>query len=572
MSIPRPEHPNPQFARQTWKNLNGDWQFMIDNGRSGIARGLYREDAVFDGTIRVPFCPESRLSGVEHRDFLAGVWYRRTVTLSEPETRRLVRLHFGAVDYHAIVYVNGQPAGEHTGGYTSFALDISPLVRVGSNTVTVFAQDDTRDPRIPRGKQSEEYDSHGCDYTRTTGIWQTVWLEFLPHTHIESVKYYPDSGQGTITVRAALAGAGTLTAAVFYEGRPVGRHTAASAGGGELFTIPLAETHLWEPGHGRLYEVRLTYGDDAVCSYFGLRSVRLDGSAFRINGKAVFQRLVLDQGFYPDGVYTAPDDEALQNDIRLSMAMGFNGARLHEKVFEPRFLYHCDRMGYLVWGEYPDWGADYSRPETHIRFLGEWMEAVERDFNHPAIVGWCPHNEVWTYQDRPPYRPGLVLTYRMTKAADPTRPCIDASGWLHTETDIYDIHDYEQDPAALAGRLNRFAADGELADPFAGPQHYAGQPVMVSEYGGILWRADGSGWGYGSSPKTAEEFLARFAGLTAALLANPRLCGLCYTQLTDVEQEQNGLVTFDRRPKFDPARIRAILSQKAAAEEEPPDR
>ena len=276
---------------------------------------------------------------------------------------------------------------------------------------------------------------------------------------------------------------------------------------------------------------------------------------------------MLDQGFYPDGIYTAPTDDDLKKDIELSMTLGFNGARLHEKVFEERFLYYADKMGYLVWGEYPDWGLDHSRPENLAPILNEWMEVVERDRNHPSIIGWCPRNETWDQGWRKQWDEGVALLYDVTKAMDPTRPCIDASGNFHVKTDVFCLHDYSQDPAVLRERYMPLTKGDCPIDPHAERQRYGGQPVMISEYGGIAWDTTGNGWGYGEGPKTLEEFYERFEGLTNALLDNPALFGFCYTQLTNVEQEQNGLYTYDRQPKFDISRLCAIVSRKAAIEE-----
>jgi hypothetical protein len=299
--------------------------------------------------------------------------------------------------------------------------------------------------------------------------------------------------------------------------------------------------------------------------------VKTDGEKFLINKKSVFQRLVLDQGFYPDGIYTAPTEEALIRDIRLSMEAGFNGARLHQKVFEPRFLYHCDRMGYLVWGEQGNWGLDVSAPDGVKNFLPEWLEVLKRDFNHPSIIGWCPFNETWDYEGRRQDNALLEIVYHTTKLFDTTRPCIDTSGNYHVVTDIYDLHDYEQSPEKFKAFYAGFAAGGELADSHSDRQTpVKGVPVFISEYGGIKWDEDGGNeksWGYGNAPKTKEEFLARYRGLTDSLLDNPRMCGFCYTQLYDVEQEVNGLYTYARKPKFDMDILRRINSRKAAIEE-----
>lgn len=564
----RPEHPNPQCKRENWRNLNGTWEFDFDFGRSGRARKLH-EGGVLSKKIEVPFCPESQLSGIGYTDFIPAVWYRRTFSVSEAERSGRVLLHFGAVDYRTVVYVNGKEVGSHVGGYVSFTFDITDALTTGENTLTVYAEDETRDNLIPSGKQCMQYHSCGCSYTRTTGIWQTVWLEFVPTTHIASFRLYPDAENGTLRVVADLVGKGTFAVTASYNGNTVGACQKISNGGACDIEIPLTETHLWEVGCGRLYDLTLVYGDDTVKSYFGLRSLRYADGKFYLNGKSVFQRLVLDQGFYPDGIYTASSEEALVADIHLSMALGFNGARLHEKVFEPRFLYHCDQLGYLVWGEYPNWGVDISNPDSLMAMLPEWMEEVKRDFNHPAIVGWCPLNETWDFDGRQQCNEVLANIYRVTKAMDDTRPCIDTSGNYHVLTDIFDVHDYDQDPVSFREHYNLLMTENKLHDKFSERQHWNGKaPVFISEYGGIRWSVDGSGWGYGNTPKTEEEYKERFRGLADAILDNDRIFGLCYTQLYDVEQEQNGLYTYTREKKFeDMDFFRTVLSRKAAIED-----
>lgn len=572
----RSEHPNPQWERKTWRNLNGVWEFDFDFGASARDRKLYEQDAL-DQEIIVPFCPESALSGIGYKDFMAAVCYRRTFTLSAGELGGRVLLHFGAVDYKAYVYVNKKLAGCHIGGYASFCFDITAFAAEGENVVFVIAEDDVRSKLQPRGKQSELYFSHGCDYTRTTGIWQTVWLEFVPETYIKSAKFYPDIQNGTLTVEGEASGAGTVTAAASFAGRPMGSAQAETAGGHFHLQLQLEEVHLWEVGTGRLYDLKLTLGADSVSSYFGMRSLRLDGMKFLINEKSVFQRLVLDQGFYPDGIYTAKDEGAFVKDIEISLAAGFNGARLHQKVFEPRFLYHCDRLGYIVWGEYGNWGMDYTDPRAAENFMAEWIEVVERDFNHPAIVGWCPFNETWEYEEtaaerrhgKPSGHRLLELTYKLTKALDHTRPCIDTSGNYHSVTDIFDTHDYTQDVEQFRAYAEQLEKTGAIYDRFWEKQTYRGEPTFVSEYGGIKWDVKGAaeGWGYGEGPQTEQAFIARYKGLTDALLDAPGMFGFCYTQLYDVEQEVNGLYTYEREPKFDMRIFREINSRKAAIED-----
>lgn len=571
MNIPRPEHPKPQFMRDNWLNLNGRWAFEIDNGRSGKARGLSKTDAKLNSEITVPFCPQSELSGVNHKDFMYGVWYQRTVTLTDEQVAGRTVIHFGAVDYHTEVFVNGESVGTHTGGYVSFKFDITDYVKAGENLITVYAEDDERDPLIPRGKQSEEFFSHNCDYTRTTGIWQTVWLEFTPKAYIEKVRIIPNIDEGNFFITADVVGEGTLKASATYEGKPVGEVSAVANGSQVRVTLAVSEIHLWELGAGRLYDIDFTFGEDKVHSYAGLRSVSLSGKKFLLNGKSVFQRTVLDQGFYPDGIYTAPSDAALIKDIELSMSCGFNGARLHEKIFEERFLYHADKMGYMVWGEFPNWGLDHTRAESIYSVLPEWLEEVDRDFNHPAIIGWCPLNETWDLHGCKQDDRVVRTIYLATKAADNTRPCIDTSGNFHTDTDIYDLHNYIQDAEVFKTHYDNFTnGTEELWDPniAAGRQQYDGKkPLFMSEYGGIGWSLDQNAWGYGNSPKSPEEFIERFRGLANAILDNPSFMGLCYTQLTNVEQEQNGLFTYDRQPKFPVEIFHEILTKKAAIED-----
>jgi len=569
--IPRPEYPRPQFVRDDWMNLNGEWQFELDQGCSGRKRGLVEKEKL-EGKIIVPFCPESALSGVNNKDFMRCVWYKRTFELPESAAGKCVFVNFGAVDYACEVWVNGVSCGTHEGGYTSFSVEITKAIRTGVNEITVCAEDDVRNPMQPSGKQSTRYESAGCHYTRTTGIWQTVWLEWMDASHFEQVFLTPDAASGRLHIRAKVANGKdcTLKAATAYKDDFTGTAEGKVNNSWVQCTVDLTKTFLWNVGDGKLYDLQLQLVKDgavvdSLSSYFGLRSIGFDGMKFVINGKPVFQRLVLDQGFYPDGIYTAPSDAALRRDIELSLAMGFNGARLHEKVFEPRFLYWADRMGYMVWGEMANWGLDHSDIGALNAFQKEWLEAMARDYSAPSIVGWCPFNETWDYEGRRQNNDVLRMTYRLSKALDSTRPVIDTSGNYHVETDIHDVHDYEQNVEVFASRYG--AGTEPIFERFRDRQQYKGQPVFVSEYGGIRWTEEESGWGYGQGPKTEEEFIARYKGLTETLLNNPDHFAFCYTQLTDVEQEQNGLYTYDRRPKFDPAIIRAINSQKAAIEE-----
>lgn len=401
-NIPRPEYPRPEFVRDNWVNLNGEWDFEIDYACSGQEKEFYNRNSL-DSKIIVPFCPESKLSGIENKDFMPCVWYRRNIEIPDEYKGSDIILHFGAVDYYAIVYVNGEKVTEHKGGYTPFSANITEYLKDSDNYITLCAYDDIRSHNQPGGKQSFLYDSHDCYYTRTTGIWQTVWMEFVNKARIDSVKITTNTDEYTVTIglKSTVDAVGKyVLIETFWDSNATGALKTHLSSTYTEITIALTEKHLWEVGKGGLYDLKLTLFDgndicDSVSSYFGVRSVYLNKRAFMLNGKSVFGRWVLDQGFYPDGIYTAPSDDALKADIEYSMQLGFNGARMHEKVFEPRYLYWADKLGYIVWGEHANWGLQITEPGQILHFLPEWIEAVERDFNHPSVIGWCPFNETW---------------------------------------------------------------------------------------------------------------------------------------------------------------------------------
>jgi beta-galactosidase/beta-glucuronidase len=488
-------------------------------------------------------------------------------------------MHFGGVDYKAWVYLNGQLAGSHIGGSAAFNFDITKFLKAGPNEVVVKVNDDMWSGLQPRGKQSPD-DSGGCIYTRTTGIWQSVWLEAVGSSFVENLSVVTDPDNARVIITAKINGADkdlTFTAEAFADGKLTGSDTSKGPWQNTL-VLNLKDKKLWEPGSPFLYDLKITLSSgkekiDELKSYFGLRKVTIDGRKILINGKPFFQRLILDQGFYPDGLWTAPSDEALKNDIELSMACGYNSARLHQKVFEPRFLYWADKLGYLVWGEYPDWGFEF-KPEGFSAYVNEWTEILLRDRNHPAIVGWCPFNEQDTRA-----KEISQLIWNLTKAVDPTRPALETSGWTHTlpNPEVLDTHDYEGNPDTLRSRwmeqlgvaaedLSVPARDSSKAPPKAG----RALPFMISEIGGVGWSTEG-GWSYGTGPKNLDEFYARYQGTIDAMLDNPHLFGFCYTQLTDVEQEKNGLYYYDRKPKFDVKKIHDITARQAAYERGAPN-
>ncbi len=596
MSIPRSEYPRPQFVRKEWLCLNGEWQFEIDSGDSGLERGL--KDRELGRRITVPFCPESELSGIGNTDFMNAVWYRREIKLAKSWGENKILLHFQAADFDTTVWVNGAEAGRHRGGFSPFTFDLGSAAGLGGKITLVVRCRDLKGWLKPSGKQSDLYESYSCLYTRTTGIWQTVWLEPVPEIHLRRPRITPDIAGKCFRIEQPVSSnaTGYKIVAILKDGKgEISRDEVAASqdfAPSLKLPVPVSRLKLWQPGKAFLYDIELQLLDasgrivDSAASYAGLRGITIEGKKVKINGRPVFQRLVLDQGYYKDGILTAPDEAALIRDIELSMQAGFNGARLHQKVFEERFLYHADRLGYLVWGEFGDWGIEKwitkanSYPDPLIyqpgaAIITQWLEVLERDYSHPSIIGWCPLNETgrMPVEDRivslDDITRGLFLA---TKAMDRTRPVLDASGYAHRvpEADIYDCHDYCQDPAQQAEHHTGLAESKPFQNAPGWNIPYRGQPFFNSEFGGIKWNpasTDGkASWGYGDTPKSLEEFYSRFEALCNVLLDNPLMFGYCYTQLTDVFQEQNGIFFFDRSAKFDLKRLKRIQTKKAAIE------
>lgn len=554
MSILRCEYPRPDFQRaaETFFPLNGQWEFG------------YGRDGDFTKEITVPFVPESELSGIGEVCDEKYVRYRRTFTLPESFEKGRVILHIGACDYETYVRINGVSAGVHAGGYTPMEFDITKLLTEGENTVTVTAFDDTASPLQPSGKQAADF-PHGCFYTKCTGIWQSVWLENVPDTYIRSVKILPDVKGEKADFTVELSRDSSVCAEISFAGEKVG----CGRGNGKTvkFSVPVLSPHLWDIGEGNLYDVRLDCGDDSVYTYFGMRSVECDGRKLLLNGKPLFMRLLLDQGYYPDGIYTPADAAVFAKDIDRCMAAGFNGVRMHMKVFEPGYVYEADKKGFLLWGEFPNWGLDISDSRANDIFLPQWTEAVLRDVNHPSIIGWCPFNEAF---------PGdntaiMKAVFEKTKRIDPTRPVIDTSGYIHViEGDIYDVHDYTQNPKELFSHYSDFE-NAPYKNPFDYNAGYNGKtPFFVSEFGGAFYDIDaihensaqesGNPWGYGQAPANEDEFIARLSALCSVLRDNPGICGFCYTQFTDVMQEMNGIFSYDRRAKFNLDRVKKAVT------------
>jgi len=583
-NTPRPEYPRPQFERSEWVNLNGTWSYTFDFGRSGEER-LLRESTNLGGEILVPFCPESKLSGVQHTDFINTIWYQRTISIPADWKDRLVILHFGAVDYAATIFIDGRKVTTHYGSGSSFSVDITRYVTPGKDANLVLCVDDNiRSGRQPVGKQSQEYYSAGCCYTRVTGIWQTVWMEPVAPNGLKQVSAVPDIDQQQLVISPEFYQenpANTLTVEM-SDGKKTVASKTVKCGNHSTIVLPVKNPKLWSPESPFLYDLTYTVKDasgqviDRISSYTGMRKVHVADGYFYLNNQPYFQRLVLDQGFYPEGIWTAPSDEALKHDIEMSKAVGFNGARLHQKVFEERYYYWADRLGYITWGEQGNWGMDVNNEEAARNFISEWAEIVVRDRNHPSLVTWTPFNETWGCSDTGVYARMMRDVYFLTKAIDPTRPVNDVSGDGHILTDIWSVHDYSRTKDELIEHHTIKSG----VEPFRNQPKkkfldtYNGQPYMLDEFGGLPWIKESdrsSSWGYGSNIDSIEEFYRILEDQLDAIIACKHITGYCYTQITDVEQEKNGIYEYDRTPKFDTERLRSIFAKIPSVIKDPQD-
>lgn len=567
-------YPRPQLRRERWQELNGSWDFALDPE----ARHQCPSEVAWTSKIEVPFAPETERSGVSETGFFRACWYRRSfdrIPLGRDE--RLI-LHFGAVDYRATVWVNGDEAVRHEGGYTPFHADVTDLLSEdGPQELIVRAGDDPSDLAQPRGKQDWQLVPHSIWYPRTTGIWQTVWLEVVPTVRLESLRWTPSLSDWDVGLEASITGQGAgplrLAARLTARGRvladdlysvvdgEVNRHIALSDPGIDDFRNEL----LWSPQSPTLIEAQLELTDtegrvlDRVKSYTALRSVSAQGDRFVLNGRPYHMRLVLDQGYWEGCGITAPDDDALRRDVELAKAMGFNGVRKHQKIEDPRYLYWADTLGLLVWEEMP---SAYRFTHHSIqRLVRQWTEVLERDFSHPCVVAWVPFNESWgvpNLPDSPTERHYVQSLYHLTKTLDPSRLVVGNDGWESVATDLIGIHDYEGDPAQLAHRyhsedvrprLFRRERPGGRILVFDDRNH-ADHPIILSEFGGVaLASKDESLWGY-SRCRNPEELKVRYTALLEVVRTLNLFAGFCYTQFADTYQEANGLLYADRRPKF----------------------
>ena len=579
-----PDYPRPQLRRARWRSLDGPWRFRFDDD----ARFAGPADlVVWPHEIAVPFAPEAARSGVGDAGFHPVCWYERDVVLPDPDGGRVL-LHFGAVDYAARVWVNGRFVGAHEGGHTPFALDVTDALRPdGPQTVTVRAEDDPHDLAKPRGKQDWQRDPHSIWYPRTTGIWQTVWAERVPTTRLGRLRWTPHLERWEVGFEAFLDGPLSddlqLRLTLRLGDRVLARDVYGVTGGEVHRRIALADPGiddvrgelLWSPERPTLLDadVELWQGDrlvDAVRSYTALRSVAAEGGDFLLNGRPYYLRLVLDQGYWPESGMTAPDADALRRDVELAKALGFNGVRKHQKVEDPRYLYHADRLGLLVWAEMPS--AYRFSAKAVERLTREWTAVVERDYSHPSVVVWVPFNESWGVPDlalAAAHRSCVRALYHLTKTLDPTRPVVGNDGWENVATDLLTVHDYDNEPGRFAARYGpavtvetllggRLPAGRRLA--VEGYAH-AEQPLLLTEFGGIaLARASDPdadrAWGYATA-RDARDLHAKYAALLAVVHDLRAFRGFCYTQFTDTYQEANGLLYPDRTPKVPAALLHA---------------
>lgn len=581
-------HPRPQLQRSTWESLNGRWDFALDEDGSWSLPG----EVSWDRSIVVPFAPETPLSGIGAEGFFRSCWYRRTVEIAPVRGGERIFLTFGAVDHSARVWVDETFAGCHEGGYTPFSIDITDFLRPGDeHEIILCAEDDPHDLAKPRGKQDWQLEPHAIWYPRTTGIWQTVWLERRPASWIDSLRWTPGLASWDIACEVVIEGESRndlrleviLTVPDDESEQPprLLAHDVYSVVSGEVHRrIALSDPGiddyrnelLWSPTRPTLIDamLRLLGPDgeviDEVLSYTALRAVGVEGDRFILNGRALELRLVLDQGYWPDGGMTAPDDDALRRDVELAKAMGFNGVRKHQKIEDPRYLYWADHLGLLVWEEMP---SAYRFTLGSIdRLAREWTAALLRDISHPCVVTWVPFNESWGVPDlpsHPPQQSFIQALYHLTKALDPTRPVVGNDGWESAETDIIGIHDYDDDPTRIRQRyfehediptILRRARPGGRLSTLSGHEH-AGQPVVLTEFGGISYappEGNDESWGY-SVVKTPDELERAYFQLLETIRELPLLAGFCYTQFADTYQETNGLLYADRRPKFPVERI-----------------
>jgi len=566
--------------RAEWRTLNGIWEFEFDDQDRGMAERWFRRDQPLSKHITVPYAFQTPLSGIGDASFHDIVWYRRALDVPASWKGQRVLLNFGAVDYAATVWINGEQVVTHRGGHTPFGADITDAMKPAGNIITLRVEDPSTDRTIPRGKQYWREKSESIFYTRTTGIWQPVWIEAVQATRIATLRTTPDIDRSQVTFQVSPGKAVPdlrLRVTLKLRDAQVAQSETACGTRGCTAVLSLERQELWSPERPTLYDATVELlarnaVQDTVSTYVGLRKVSVHNGRVYLNNAPYYLRLVLDQGYWPESLLTPPSEDAILYDIKMTKAVGFNGARKHQKVEDPRWLYWADKLGLLVWGEMPN--AYFYSPEYVSRFVGEWQEALARDYNHPSIVAWVPINESWGVPDvltDAAQQEHVKSLYRLTRSLDATRLVIDNDGWEHTDaTDLMTLHDYARTGAELAAKYEHLSREPQRIprngrEAFAYGYRYNGTPFVLTEFGGIAFRLGaqkaGNEWGYSGIEPTQDAFLSRLGGLVKAIRENPAWAGYCYTQLTDVEQEINGVLTYDRKPKADPETLRKIFAQ-----------
>ena len=579
----RMDYPRPDRVRGIWCTLNGQWDFAFDHDRVGKKEKWYRALSATH-RIEVPFCYQSKLSGINSQEHCDVVWYARKITVPADMTGRRL-LHFGAVDYIADVWLDGQYLGGHEGGYTPFTFDVTDLTEAGGEYTLTVRAEDRLDFDQPRGKQSFRPEPFECWYTPVTGIWQSVWLEGVGEYYPVDFRLTPCLERASVKAEIylnELPKDASIKLTASYKGDVVAMSELKVLSDRcvqtELFlrhNERLEGFHMWWPNDPRLYDLTIETivgGEvvDKVDTYFGMRKVEVVNGKILLNNHVLYQKLILDQGYWPDGLLTAPSDDALRRDVELTKAMGYNGARKHQKFEDPRYLYWADKLGLLVWGELPS--AYWLRDSEKRNMMRDLSEAIKRDYNHPCLITWVPINESWGV----PYIQTQVeaqeladALYHMVHSLDGTRIVSGNDGWEQAATDLLTVHDYTAWPEQLSpeyGDLDTICdgnpGSGRIVTA-CGYDH-RGKPMLLTEYGGIAMAKDSEGgnWGYNGAAKDEKAFLQRFEAITQAFKHMPGFVGYCYTQLTDVFQEVNGLLDMDRNPKANIDEIRRINNQR----------
>lgn len=571
--LTREEYPRPQFRREAWQSLNGLWEFDFVQGRPlDLQMPLTRQ-------IRVPFSYQWEASGIGDTEVHEEMLYRRTFRISAENRGRRALLCFNAVDYACVVWVNGQAAIAHEGGFTPFHADITPLLREGENTLAVYCRD-RQDAALPRGKQTWIGRPFSCFYTANSGIWQSVWLEFFGEDCVERWSLQADTDRRAITGFAeTLRGeADELELAASFRGQLLKRQRMSLNGRRVRFSLELDQAEfdfgdlLWWIDNPRLIdvEVRLLKNGEAVDTArtrIGLRKISLRDGQILLNQVPLYQRLVLDQGYWPESGLTPPSAEALRRDIRLAKDMGFNGTRKHQKFEDPYFYYYAEELGFLTWCEMPSAYIFCDREREAI--TAQWQEIVAQARSFTSVVAYVPLNESWGAREMKSDRQQQAFAaslYYLTRSMDDTRIISTNDGFENVrESDILSIHDYsirraDQFPEKYTGAYDGMFPQGWAL--FADGHRYQGQPVLFTEFGGIAFASDeqGKAWGYGDGAVDAEDLLQRLRQLTDGILQTGWQ-GYCYTQLTDVQQEVNGLLRADRTPKVPPEKLKEIFGR-----------